>query len=93
MALNIGRVCMKIAGREAGRYCVVLKKLDDTFVLVTGPKELTNVRRRRANVRHLEPTNEIIEIGRGSSDVEVMEALKKADKVEKIKVDQADTDV
>jgi ribosomal protein L14E/L6E/L27E len=26
MALEIGRVCMKTAGREAGRYCVVLKK-------------------------------------------------------------------
>ncbi|MEM5790964.1 MAG: 50S ribosomal protein L14e, partial [Candidatus Aenigmatarchaeota archaeon] len=43
MPLEVGRVCLKIAGREAGKYCVVLKKIDDNFVLITGPKSLTGV--------------------------------------------------
>jgi len=76
MALEIGRVCMKIAGREAGRYCVVLKKLDDTFVLVTGPKVLTGVKRRRCNVEHLEPTQYIVKVSAEAAENEVIKAYK-----------------
>jgi len=47
-----GRVCVKIAGREAGQKCVVVEVLDENFVVVVGPK----VRRRRCNIDHLEPT-------------------------------------
>ena len=43
--LTVGRVCMKTAGREAGKYCVILKKEDANFMLVTGPRELTQVKR------------------------------------------------
>ena len=78
MALNIGRVCMKIAGREAGRYCVVLKKLDDTFVLVTGPRVLTGVKRRRCNVEHLEPTQYTVKVSAEASENEVIKAYKVA---------------
>ena len=74
--IEIGRVCMKIAGREAGRYCVVLKKLDDTFVLVTGPKVLTGVKRRRCNVEHLEPTQNTVKITAEAAENEVIKAYK-----------------
>ena len=74
MALKVGRVCMKTAGREAGRYCVVLKKLDDTFFLVTGPKVLTGVKRRRCNVEHLEPTPHSVKIEAEASDDVVIKA-------------------
>jgi large subunit ribosomal protein L14e len=77
MALEIGRVCMKIAGREAGKYCVVLKKVDDTFVLVTGPKELTGVKRRRCNVEHLEPTPYLVSIQAETSEKDVVDAYNK----------------
>jgi large subunit ribosomal protein L14e len=77
MALEIGRVCMKVAGREAGKYCVVLKKVDDTFVLVTGPKELTGVKRRRCNVEHLEPTSYLVKIEAEASEKDVIDAYDK----------------
>ncbi|MEO2241151.1 MAG: 50S ribosomal protein L14e [Euryarchaeota archaeon] len=76
--IEVGRICVKTAGREAGRYCVVVDIIDENFVIVTGPKELTGVRRRRCNVKHLEPTPEKIDIERGASDEEVKEALEEA---------------
>lgn len=88
--LDVGRVCMKISGRESGRYAVVIKKLkddktkSDAFVLVTGPRLLTGVKRRKCNVAHLEPTPYILEIKEDASDEEVIEAFKKANLVEKL---------
>ena len=77
--IEVGRVCRKIAGREAGRICVVVRIIDDNFVEVTGPKDLTGVRRRRANVKHLVPLPVKLDISEGSSDEEVLDALKETD--------------
>ncbi len=74
---DIGRICIKIAGREAGRKCVIVDIINDNYVLITGPKTLTGVRRRRANLKHLEPTNMKIDIKKGASDEEVILALEK----------------
>jgi large subunit ribosomal protein L14e len=76
-AIEVGRICVKICGREAGKKCVIVDIIDKSFVLVTGPKSVTGVKRRRANINHLEPLAEKIEIKRGASDEEVIEALKK----------------
>lgn len=76
---------MKIAGREAGRKCVIIDIIDKNFVLVTGPQSISGVRRRRANVNHLEPTPDKIEIKRGATDEEVIEALEKSGKLEEMK--------
>lgn len=84
VVLEVGRVCMKIAGRESGKYCVVLKKIDNAFVLVTGPRLLTDVKRRRCNITHLEPTQYKIEIKEEASDEEVMEAMDKAGLTKKL---------
>ncbi len=81
--LEVGRVCLKVAGREAGKYCVVLKKIDDNFVLVTGPKLLTGVRRRRCNVEHLEALPYVLEIKEDASDEEVIAAYEKANLISK----------
>ena len=90
MIFDIGRICVKTLGREAGRKCVIVDVIDEKFVLVTGPKNITGVRRRRANVKHLEPTPEVLEIQRGASDDDVVKALEAANKLdwmrEKIKV-------
>jgi len=83
-AVDVGRICVKITGREAGRKCVVVDLIDKNFVLVTGPKQVTGVKRRRANVNHIEPTPEKINIKRGASDEEVIEALKTAGKLEEM---------
>jgi len=76
-AIEVGRICVKICGREAGKKCVIVDIIDKSFVLVTGPKSVTGVKRRRANINHLEPLAEKIDIKRGASDEEVIEALKK----------------
>ena len=63
--------------------CVVVDVLDKNFVLVTGPKELTRVRRRRANIRHLEPTDEKWDIEKGATDENILKAIAKAKKMER----------
>ena len=84
VSLEVGRVCLKLVGREAGKVCTVVKKLTETkgktqpFVLITGPKLLTYIKRRRCNVEHLEPTQYVLEIKEDASDEEVLEAYKKA---------------
>ncbi len=74
-AIEIGRICVKVAGREAGRKCVIVDIIDDNFVLVTGPKSLTGVKRRRVNIKHIEPLDKVIDIRRGASDEEVLKAI------------------
>jgi len=69
-------------GREAGKKCVIVDVMDKSFMLITGPKKVTGVRRRRANVNHVEPLQEKIEIKRGASDDEVAEALKASGKLD-----------
>ncbi|MDW8024163.1 MAG: 50S ribosomal protein L14e [Nitrososphaerota archaeon] len=76
-AIEVGRICVKIRGREAGRKCVIVDVIDKNFVLITGPKNVTGIKRRRANINHIEPLAEKIEIKRGASDEEITEALKK----------------
>jgi large subunit ribosomal protein L14e len=82
--LEVGRLCIKTAGREAGRYCVVLKSIDSNFVLVTGPKVLTGVKRRKCNVEHLEPTQYSLKIKEDASEKEVIEAYDKAGLISKL---------
>ncbi len=74
-AIDIGRICVKLTGREAGRKCVVVDVVDKNFVLITGPKQLNGVKRRRVNVSHVEPTERKLNIGRGETDEELMKAL------------------
>ena len=83
-SFEIGRVCMKVSGREAGRYCVVLKKENKSFVLVTGPKMLTGVKRRKSNIEHLEPTQYIIEVPESGSDEMVVDGFQKAGRLAKL---------
>ena len=54
---EVGRICIKLAGRDAGREAVIVDILEDRFVLIDG-----NVRRRKCNIMHLEPTSKKIEI-------------------------------
>ena len=79
MALyEVGRVCVKTMGREAGSYCVVVESKDDGFVVVTGPKHITGVRRRPCNPRHLEPLDHMIPIKEGEEDEAVEKAIQDA---------------
>lgn len=74
-AIEVGRICVKIAGREAGRKCIVVDIIDENYVLVTGPKSLTGVKRRRCNINHIEVLDKRVDISKGASDEEVLKVL------------------
>jgi large subunit ribosomal protein L14e len=75
---DIGRLCVKTLGREAGHYCVIVDIIDKNYLLIDGLK----VRRRRVNFNHIEPITDTIEIKKGANHEEVEAAIKKA-KLEK----------
>ncbi len=75
-AFEIGRLCMKMQGRDAGKRCVIVDLMDKNFALVTGPKQVTGVRRRRVNVNHLKPLEEKITIEKGATDEQIVVLLK-----------------
>jgi large subunit ribosomal protein L14e len=81
-AVEVGRVCVKTAGREFGRKCVIVDLLDKSFMLVTGPKKVTGVKRRRVNVTHLHPLDVKLDVQKGASDEEVAAALEVTGKLE-----------
>jgi large subunit ribosomal protein L14e len=83
-AIEVGRVCVKQLGREAGKKCVIVDVMDKSFVLVTGPKKVTGVRRRRANINHIEPLQVKIDVTRGASDEEVTSVLGAAGMLEEM---------
>ncbi|MGC9079916.1 MAG: 50S ribosomal protein L14e, partial [Nanopusillaceae archaeon] len=70
MVLQIGRVCVKTSGREAGKICVVVDIIDNNFVLIDG-----DVRRKRVNVKHLEPTDKVLGIKKGAKTEEVIKEM------------------
>ena len=69
---DIGRVCVKIAGRDAGKTCVIVETLENGFVTIDG-----QTRRRKCNMRHLEPTDKVLEIKSGSDHEAVKAAFAK----------------
>ena len=84
-AIEVGRICVKITGREAGSKCVIVDLIDENFVLVTGPKDVSGVKRRRANIKHLIPLEDVVQISKGASDEEVKRALEVVGKLEFMK--------
>lgn len=83
-AISVGRIVTKIMGREAGLKAVVTQIIDQNFVEVTGPQELTGVRRRRVNVAHIDPTEHSFELSIGdNSDATVMAAINSDAKLKK----------
>jgi large subunit ribosomal protein L14e len=80
-AIEVGRICIKQVGRDLGKQCVVIDVMDKSFVLVTGPKSVSGVKRRRVNLNHIRPLQDKLEVKRGASDEEVTQALKAAGKL------------
>lgn len=61
---------------------MIIDLMDKSFVMVTGPKKITGVRRRRTNTNHVEPLQDKLEIKRGATDEDVETALKDAGKLD-----------
>ncbi len=89
VSIEVGRICVKLTGRETGKKCIIVDVIDKNFALVTGPKSVTGIRRRRTNVDHLEPTVEMVELKKGATDDEVEKALTKSKKTKFMKEDVA----
>jgi large subunit ribosomal protein L14e len=87
VSIEVGRICVKLTGRETGKKCIIVDVIDKNFALVTGPKSVTGIRRRRTNVDHLEPTEEMVELKKGATDDEVEKALTKSKKTKFMKED------
>ncbi len=77
-AVDVGRISVKLTGREAGKKCIIVDIVDRNFVQVTGPKQVNGVKRRRVNTNHIEPTERKVNIKRGESDEEIMKVLDEA---------------
>lgn len=72
MVMQIGRICVKTAGREAGKKACVVDVIDKNYVLIDG-----QVKRKRCSVMHLEPLTEIIKIEKNASHDTIVSEFKK----------------
>ncbi len=68
--IEIGRIVVKTAGRDAGSKGVIIDILDEKYVLIDG-----ETRRRKVNIFHIEPLNQTIKIEKNASHETVSKAL------------------
>lgn len=69
---EIGRVIIKLSGRDGGELGVIVSK-EGNMVLIDG-----NVRRRKVNVKHVEPTSKLLKIKKNASHNDVVKVMKEA---------------
>jgi len=70
--IEVGRLCVKTAGRDAGKKCVITEVVDEKFVMIDG-----ETRRRKCNAKHLEPLKDTIKIAKNAAHKEIVDAFKK----------------
>ncbi len=70
--LEVGRLVVKTAGRDAANHAVIVEVLDEKFVTIDG-----NVRRKKVNMAHIEPLNKTLDIKKGASTKDVLAAFEK----------------
>jgi len=70
--MEIGQLCIKTKGREAGRKVVVLSAAKEGKVLIDGDK----IKRKECNVLHLFPLKDKIKIGKDAKHEDVVKLIK-----------------
>ena len=70
--IEIGRLILKTAGRDAGKYGLIIDVIDDNFVMIDG-----QVRRRKVNIKHIEPLLPVLKISKNAPHEKVIEILSK----------------
>ncbi len=70
--IEIGRLCVKTAGRDSGCKCAVIEILDDNYVMIDG-----ETRRRKCSVAHLEPLDQVIQIEKNAPHSAVSKEFEK----------------
>ncbi len=73
MILEVGRVCRKTRGKEAGEYCVVVDKPEKGCVLIDGK----GIKRKKTNIHHIEPIPVILKIKKNAKTNTITKALEK----------------
>lgn len=68
---EIGRLCAKIAGRDAGMQCIIIDVIDKNNVMIDG-----QTRRRKCNIKHLEPLRQVLKIAKNASHTEIIRVFK-----------------
>ena len=68
--IEIGRLCIKTAGRDAMAECVVVEIVDEKTILIDG-----NTRRKKVNTQHVEPLNKVLKVKKGASTKDVHKAM------------------
>lgn len=71
--LEVGRLCVKTSGREAGSFCVVVDKKDNKFVMIDG-----QVKRRKCNINHLITLEQTIDVKKEAATADVIKKFKAA---------------
>ncbi len=69
--IETGRVCIKTVGREAGEKCIVVSVDDSKNVTIVGK----NVKKRKCNISHLEPTNQKIDVSGLNTPEQIIEKI------------------
>lgn len=69
--IEVGRVCLKTKGKDAGKK-VVIVNFEKDFAIVDGPR----VKRKKCNMQHLLPLKEKLEIKKDATKDEVKRLLK-----------------
>lgn len=70
--IEIGRMCVKIAGRDARGKCVIVDVIDERNVLIDG-----QVRRKKCNVKHVLPLKDVVKIKKNASHADIVKEFKK----------------
>jgi len=69
---EIGRLCIKVVGRDAGKKCIIVDIVDKNTVVVDG-----ETRRKKCNIKHIDPFNKVLKIKKNATHQEVVDVLKK----------------
>ncbi len=70
--IEVGRLVVKLAGRDAGLKGIIVDVVDDNYVLIDG-----QVRRKKCNIKHLEPLDKVVKISKNADHKEVVAEFKK----------------
>ena len=73
-AIQVGRIVTKTMGREAGERAIIAAIIDKNFVLLSGAG-ISKVRRRRANIDHVEPMDILVDIAKEADDATIKAAV------------------
>ena len=64
---EVGRVILKIAGRDAGKIGVIIKVIDDKYVMIDG-----FTRRKKVNKKHIIPLKKKVDIKEDANREEIL---------------------